>query len=110
MATNTQKLNDPITTLEAPKKTLESSSAPPTAKITDRSDNPSTDTPSNPPLSSEVDSKENRSKVDSDDPKTDSTTGYAAVLATGIKKNMRCAERFGISVHLTEKEKRNFRA
>ncbi|KAM1084451.1 hypothetical protein ACFX19_023146 [Malus domestica] len=97
MATDTQKLNDPITTLEAPKKTLESSSAPPTTTITDRPDNPSTDTPSNPPPSSEVNSKENGSKVDSDDPKTDSATGYAVVLATSIKKKIRRAKRFRIS-------------
>ncbi|XP_068340900.1 protein MODIFIER OF SNC1 11-like isoform X1 [Pyrus communis] len=110
MATDTQKPSDPITALEAPKKTLESSPAPPTATIPDRPDNPSADTPSDPPPSSEVASKENGSKADSEDPKTDSATGDAAAPATAIEKKMRRAERFGISVQLTEKEKRNSRA
>ncbi|CAL9003644.1 unnamed protein product, partial [Prunus brigantina] len=68
--------------------------------------------PSDPAPSSEVVSAENGSKADSEDPKTaaGSEAGDGAAPATAIQKKMRRAERFGISVQMTEEEKRNSRA
>ncbi|KAB2622255.1 protein MODIFIER OF SNC1 11-like [Pyrus ussuriensis x Pyrus communis] len=110
MATDTQKPSDTTTAVETPKKTLGTSPVPPTSTISDPPENPSGGTPSDLPPSSEVNSEENGSKADSEDTKTGSAAGDAAAPATAIEKKMRRAERFGISVQLTEEEKRNSRA
>ncbi|ONI03217.1 hypothetical protein PRUPE_6G244900 [Prunus persica] len=112
MATETQKLSDTNPALENPKKTLDPSPIPPTATNPDRPEDPPTDTPSDPAPSSEVVSEENGSKADSEDPKTaaGSEAGDGAAPANSIQKKMRRAERFGISVQMTEEEKRNSRA
>ncbi|KAH0995575.1 hypothetical protein GBA52_019439 [Prunus armeniaca] len=112
MATETQKLSDTNPALENPKKTLDPSPVPPTATNPDRPEDPPTDIPSDPAPSSEVVSEENGSKADSEDPKTaaGSEAGDGAAPATAIQKKMRRAERFGISVQMTEEEKRNSRA
>ncbi|KAM1801144.1 hypothetical protein ACFX11_032792 [Malus domestica] len=110
MATDTKKPSDTSTALETPKKTLGTSPVPPTSTILDRPENPPSGTPSDLPPSSEVNSKENGSKADSEDTKTGSAAGDTAAPITAIEKKMRRAERFGISVQLSEEEKRNSRA
>lgn len=109
-STDTQKPTDTSPAVENPTKTVDipvpaaAAAAKPDLPVDPPSDTPTATTPS-----SVVDSAENGSKPDTQDPKTAAADDSAAP-ATAVEKKMRRAERFGISVQLTEEEKRNSRA
>ncbi|XP_015899547.3 protein MODIFIER OF SNC1 11 [Ziziphus jujuba] len=112
--TTTPKPNDTNTSVDNPKKTtLDPVSPPPTANP-DLPQDPNADGSTAPPESSVTN---NGSAKESEDSKTTPTVEEAVAensAATDpisdIQKKIRRAERFGISVQLTEEEKRNSRA
>lgn len=108
MATDSQKPNDTNPSVENPKKASDHL-APPSAKP---DEHPKTDASS----AVQPSSSDSASGKDADDPSKPaevSAVAYAAAMTapvSDIEKKMRRAERFGISVQLTEEEKRNSRA
>lgn len=106
-STDTQKPIDTSPAVENPTKTVDI--PVPAAAKPDLPVDPPSDTPTATSPSSVVDSAENGSKADTQDPKTAAADDGSAP-ATAVEKKMRRAERFGISVQLTEEEKRNSRA
>lgn len=112
MATDIPKPNDTNPSQEAAKETL-NSTVPPSAKP-DRPECPNCDNFSDPPYLT-VDSATSEPKIDNEDSKTTdvvvgSVPAKSSAPASDIEKKIRRAERFGISVQLTEEEKRNSRA
>ncbi|POO02468.1 Protein MODIFIER OF SNC1 [Trema orientale] len=106
MATETQKPSDQNPSLENPDKTLDPKPAPTAEPDPPQDPNPDA-----------LSSGANGAGKEPDDSKdgTEPVVGTAAGAATAapvsdIEKKIRRAERFGISVQLTEEEKRNSRA
>lgn len=115
MATSATKPSDINTTVEIPKQTLDPV-APPAVK-TDRPHDSKADGSSAPPsLTDAAVSGTNGSQKEGEDAGSTETiveavaADAAAETVTDIQKKIRRAERFGISVQLTEEEKRNSRA
>ncbi|KAF3442066.1 hypothetical protein FNV43_RR15982 [Rhamnella rubrinervis] len=115
MATSATKPSDTNPSVENPKQTLDP--VAPTAAKTDRPQDPKADSFSAPPSSSDVAvSGTNGSVKEGEDSKSAESVveavgaDAAADPVSDIQKKIRRAERFGISVQLTEKEKRNSRA
>ncbi|PRQ43405.1 hypothetical protein RchiOBHm_Chr3g0468131 [Rosa chinensis] len=106
---DTQKPTDTTPAVENPTKAVDPP-APAAAPKPDLPVDPPTETPAPTAPPSAVDSAENVSKADSEDPKTAAAAEDGAAPASVVEKKIRRAERFGISVQLTEEEKRNSRA
>ncbi|KAL5546254.1 hypothetical protein UlMin_005941 [Ulmus minor] len=106
MATDTQKPYDETPSLENPKKAIAPVDLP--AAKPDGEEDLKIDGSAADVVASAEDSKK-----EGDDSKADvadSAAGSGANPVSDIEKKMRRAERFGISVQLTEEEKRNSRA
>ncbi|GMN39053.1 hypothetical protein TIFTF001_008281 [Ficus carica] len=108
MATDSQKPNDTNPSVENPKKASDPV-APPSAKPDEHH---KTDASTAVPPSSS-DSASGKDADDASKPAEVSAVASAAAMTapvSDIEKKMRRAERFGISVQLTEEDKRNSRA
>ncbi|EXB23428.1 hypothetical protein L484_005717 [Morus notabilis] len=105
MATDSQKPSDNNPSVENPTIALDPA-APPTAKLQDPKTDASSAAPPSP--SDSVSGKEAEGASKSAEVPTAASAAVATV--SDIEKKMRRAERFGISVQLTEEEKRNSRA
>ncbi|XP_062166371.1 protein MODIFIER OF SNC1 11 isoform X2 [Alnus glutinosa] len=112
MATESEKSNPNIPAQESPKKTLDHEVSP--TDKPDRHEDPPSSTPTELSSESTVPSGTGGSRKDGEDSKsTAATVGSPAgddVPTSTVQKKIRRAERFGISVQLTEEEKRNSRA
>lgn len=112
MATESEISNPNILAEESPKKTLDHEVSP-TAKP-DLHEDPPSSTPTELSSESTVPSGTDGSRKDGEDSKSSAATVGSPEgddgPASTIQKKIRRAERFGISVQLTEQEKRNSRA
>ena len=115
IATSATKPSDNNPSVENPKQTL-GPVAPPSTK-TDHPQDLTADSSSAPPSSTDAAvSDTNGSVKEAEDSKSPESmveaiaADTAADTVSDIQKNIRRAEQFGISVQLTEKEKRNFHA
>ncbi|XP_059463590.1 protein MODIFIER OF SNC1 11 isoform X2 [Corylus avellana] len=112
MATESEKSNPSILAQETPKETLDHEVSP-IAKP-DLHEDPPSSTPTQVSSDSTVPSGTVESRKDGEDSKSTAATAGSPAGDDGpvssIQKKMRRAERFGISVQLTEEEKRNSRA
>lgn len=112
MATESEKSNPSILAQENPKETLDHEVSP-IAKP-DLHEDPPSSTPTQVSSDSTVPSGTVESRKDCEDSKSTAATAGSPAGDDGpvssIQKKMRRAERFGISVQLTEEEKRNSRA